>query len=87
MPIYTIIAPDDSTLQDSELRKSFPDAIVLRPGAAWFVKTAVPTCAEVRDLVRESSEDRTTCVVVKTTEYNGYAKRDVWEKMEAWERE
>ena len=41
-----------------------------------------------RDQIRKATTPTggRTCVVVKAKEYNGYAKRDVWEKLEAWER-
>ena len=88
MPIYLIIAPDDSTLRDEDVGNLFDDRILVRSDAVWLVKTPVSTCAEVRDRIRASPTPRgRTCVVVKAKEYNGYAKRDVWEKLEAWERD
>ena len=88
MPIYMIIAPDDSTLRDADVGNLFDDRILVRSDAVWLVKTPIPTCGEVRDRIRESPTlQGRTCVVVKTREYNGYAKRDVWEKLESWERD
>ena len=87
MPIYTIIAPDDSTLTDQDIASLFPGkTIPIRSNAAWMVQTGTPTCADVRDKIRDTSAP-TTCVVVKATVYNGYSKRSMWEKLEAWERE
>ena len=88
MPIYMIMGPDGSTLRDADIKDLFDDVILIRSDAVWIVKTPVQTCAEIRDRVRKATTPTggRTCVVVKAKEYNGYAKRDVWEKLEAWER-
>lgn len=87
MPNYVIIAPTNSTLSDKTISDLFPDRqLVIRPGAAWAVSTALLTCADVRDHVRSEESPERHVVVVKATEYNGYAKREIWDKMEAWER-
>ena len=88
MLIYAIIAPEDSSLDTHDVRSAFGDSpaeMIPLSTNAWLVKTRIPTCAEVRDQVRNVKPG--TCVAAKATEYNGYAKRDVWEKLEAWERE
>lgn len=71
------------------------------PNVAWAVSASQLTCADVRNrldappgaLLAQAIEGagrtlagRTLCVVVKAIEYNGYASRDLWEKLEAWER-
>ena len=87
MPIYTIIAPGESSLTDQEVESLFPGkTVTIRPNAAWMVQTETPTCSDVRDLIR-GTPNPSTCVVVKATEYNGYTKRSLWERLEAWERE
>ena len=88
MPNYVIIAPQDSTLNDRVVHSKFQRAIAIRPDSSWAVSTPHTTCADVREHLVGSGADgpKTLCVVVKATEYNGYAKRDLWEKLEAWER-
>ena len=83
-----IMAPEGSTLRNADIETLFEDRINVRSDAAWMVKASIPTCAEVRDLVRGANPPPgRTCIVVKAKEYNGYAKRDVWEKLETWERD
>ena len=85
MPVYMILAPNNSTLEDSDIEGLFEHRIQLRPDVSWMVMTPIPTCSEVRDRIRAEHPGR-TCVIVKAKEYNGYAKRDIWEKLEAWEQ-
>ena len=89
MANYVIIAPLDSLLTDKDISETFDTFLAIYPGRAWALSTSLPTCAEVRDKLRppeDASKVGKTCVVVKATEYNGYAKKEIWEKMEAWER-
>ncbi len=87
MTNYVIIAPPSSSLSNEAVQRLFRSdrSIQIVPGVAWAVASELYTCAEVRDKIRSGS-DETTCVVVKATEYNGYAKRELWEKLESWER-
>ena len=88
MTNYVIIAPPKSTLTDAIIRSKFTDRnITISSGVAWAVSSNFLTCSDVRDHIRSPRAEGRTCVVVKATEYNGYAQRDIWEKMEAWERE
>jgi len=84
---YVIIAPPESLLTDQAISTIFDRSIAIRPGCAWAVSTSLLTCADVRKaLVGGQDPPSSLCVVVKATEYNGYAKRELWEKLEAWER-
>ena len=85
MPNYIIIAPSDSILSDVDILNRFERFFAIIPDSAWAISTPLPTCADVRDSVRQEPSVGKTCVVVKVTEYNGHAKRDLWEKLEAWE--
>ena len=86
MTNYMIIAPANSMLTSKDVSEKFQNQLVLYPDHAWAISSSLPTCAEVRDYLRSPEAEGRTCVVVKATEYNGYAKREIWEKMEAWER-
>lgn len=86
MPIYMILAPANSSLRDADIEGLFKHSLQLRSDVAWMVATPIATCAEVRDRIRPEPVPGRTCVVVKSKEYNGYAKRDIWEKLEAWEQ-
>ena len=89
MTNYVIIAPLNSAISDLVVGVKFPDHISIVPGIVWAVGTTLGTCADVRDLLGVNPNlgtDRPTCVIVKATEYNGYASRDLWEKLALWER-
>ena len=89
MTNYVIIALPDSTISDQVVEVNFPDHISIVPGIVWAVGTTLGTCADVRDRLGVNPNlgtDRPTCVIVKVTEYNGYASRDLWEKLALWER-
>ena len=85
MQIYVIIAPHDSSLSDEHVSKKFTDWVSIIPDRSWAISTKLSTCADVRDTLR-MDDSTASCVVVKATEYNGYAKRALWEKLESWER-
>ncbi len=89
MPSYVIIAPPHSTLSDQVVKGHFPNHVSIVPGSVWAVGTPLETCADVRDKLGSApgaEPARPTCVVVKATEYNGYASRDLWERLALWER-
>ena len=86
MTNYVIIAPPESALSDSLVDDRFDRWIAIIPDRAWAVSTPLGTCADVRDRLRSKPSSENSCVVVKANEYNGYAKRDLWEKLEEWER-
>lgn len=88
MPSYVIVAPPESALSDSLVAERFNRSIAIIPDRAWAVSTPFGTCADVRDRLRlgAAPSSKILCVVVKATEYNGYAQRDLWEKLEEWER-
>lgn len=86
MPSYVIIAPPESALSDSLVDDKFDRWIAIIPNRAWAVSTSLGTCADIRDRLRSKPSSEDSCVIVKATEYNGYAKRDLWEKLEEWER-
>ena len=86
MPNYVIIAPSDSDLSEGDVQAKFERWLTIVPGHVWAVSTTISTCSDVRDSLRSKSDIGKTCVIVKANEYNGYARRDLWEKLEAWER-
>ena len=89
MTNYVIIAPPSSTLSDQLIGGHFSEYVSIVPGIVWAVGTTLGTCADVRDMLEANPDrgtDRPTCVVIKATEYNGYASRDLWEKLALWER-
>ena len=89
MTNYVIIAPTNSTLSDDHVGEQFPRNVPIVPGCAWAIGTVLGTCGEVRDKLGANpteGSDRPTCVVVKANEYNGYASKDLWEKLALWER-
>lgn len=89
MTSYLIIAPPNSPLSDQQIATFFPNHVLIVPGSVWAVGTPLATCSDVRDLLGANPSHgpaRPTCVVVKVTEYNGYASRDLWEKLALWDR-
>ena len=90
MPNYVIIAPADSNLTDERIASKFERSMAIRPDCAWAVSTPISTCADVRkELVGADPPDgpQRLCVIVKANEYNGYATRELWEKLEVWGRD
>ena len=53
----------------------------------WFVAPPEPTtCSDIIDeLGLAESALGTHCVVVKLTDYNGWAEQALWEKLSLWE--
>ena len=85
MTIYVIIAPPGSTLSDESVSQKFADWLSIIPNHSWAIATTLPTCADIRDNLRVD-DSSVSCVVIKVTDYNGYAKRELWQKLESWER-
>ena len=86
MPNYVVIAPPNSTLSDSSIRDEFDHWFPIIPNQTWAIYTPIETCSDVRDKLRSEPAEGKSCVVVKVTEYNGYANKDIWEKLESWRR-
>ncbi len=86
MTNYAIIAPPDSTLTAERVQGVFSNNIDIVPESVWAVGTDLATCSDVRNALADSPSNPTVCVVLKITEYNGHARRDLWEKLSAWER-
>ena len=80
---YVIVAPLDSDLSDESISLTFDKWISIAPDNAWVVSTDHQTCGDVRDALRERSE-KASCVIFLVTEYNGFASRDLWEKLGVW---
>ena len=80
---YLIVAPSNSSLSVEIIKRTFDKWITIAPNHAWAVSTDHQTCADVRDAIREDSTGA-SCVVFLVTEYNGFAPRDIWEKLRAW---
>ena len=86
MPNYFIIAPADSALTDHAVEEKFPRQFVIRPNSAWAVSSSHLTCSDVRESLSDAAAGQLPCIVVKANDYNGWAKRELWEKLDAWKR-
>ncbi len=89
MNSYVIIATPGSTLTEKTVRDVFPDLIDIVPGVSWAIGTSTGTCADVRNLLGADPklpDPKPSCVVLRVSEYNGYAKRELWDKFALWER-
>ena len=79
---YIIIATDDSMLSDTDIAQAFGEKMFTINEKAWAVGTDILTCGSVRDRIKHTANH--SCVVVKATDYNGYASKDLWEQLTAW---
>ena len=88
VPSYAIILPDGSNLAGnaSRVAEAFQKHYVLNPNAV-AVHSAAPTCGAVRDQVTALSDHpgTPTCMVVKISEYDGLAPRELWDLLNVWE--
>lgn len=84
MSNYFIIAPADSTLTDRDVKAKFPRQFVIKPNSAWAVSSSHLTCSDVRESLSDAAGGQLPCIVVRATDYNGWAKRELWEKLDAW---
>ena len=92
MPNYVVIAPPGSELSDRIIGSKFERWITISPDHAWAISSSIETCGDIRKRLQFPPPAEgtacvmVTCVVVKARQYNGYANRDLWEKLELWER-
>lgn len=88
MPSYAIILPEGSGLAGnaSHVASAFQKHYVLNQNAV-VVHSAAPTCGAVRDQVTALSDPpgAPTCMVVKISEYDGLAPRELWDLLNVWE--
>ena len=84
MSNYFIIAPADSTLTDHAVQAKFPRQFVIKPNSAWAVSSNLLTCSDVRESLSDAVDGQLPCIVVRATDYNGWAKRELWERLDAW---
>lgn len=81
---YVIIAPTGSRLTEEHVKKAFDRVFTITDGFAWAVGADEATCSDVRDKLGPRVPGQSS-VIVKATEYNGYASKDLWEKLAVWE--
>lgn len=84
MPNYFIIAPEDSSLTDRAVQAKFDRAFVISPNTAWAVSSELLTCSDVREHLSAAFDQKLPCIIVRAKDYNGWAKRELWEKLDAW---
>ena len=86
MNCFLIALRPDSKVGESAIHGTFPDHHILIQEGLWAVAGTQSTCADVcKDLEIGSPEG--IGVVVKITEYNGFAERTLWERLNEWERD
>ena len=84
MNCFLIALRPDSKVGESAIQGAFPDRHILIQEGLWAVAGAQSTCADVcKDL--QIGQPEGIGVVVKITEYNGFAERTLWERLNEWE--
>lgn len=89
MNCYLVALPPDSAVQEDSIRKNFPERHVPVQGGVWVVAGSQPTCADVCKTLGIGPKGGTDAIgiVIKMSEYNGFAERTLWERLNVWEDE
>ena len=84
MNCFLVALPPDGKVGEPAIREAFPNRHILIQDGLWAVAGTQSTCADVcSDL--KIGQPEGIGVVVKMTEYNGFAQRTVWERLNEWE--
>ncbi len=88
MNCFLIALPPDGSVTESVVSKTFGERRHKIQEGVWVVAGQCETCADVNEKIGIGIQDNpaSTGVVVKLSEYNGFAPRSLWEKLAAWER-
>lgn len=89
MNCYLVAIPPDSAVQEDSIRKQFPERHWLVQERVWIVAGSQPTCIDVCKRLGIGPKGGTDAIgiVIKMNEYNGFAQRTLWEKLNVWEDE
>ena len=85
---YLVISPHEGSVDAAAIEKAFAGRHhELVPGHVWAVAASFTTAVDVCEALglggfAEGSD--LTGVVVKMSDYNGYAERGLWERLRAW---
>ena len=81
MDCYLVVFEDED---DTSFMKGAFENSYLFSDSAWVVAPQDrTTCGDIVDKLKEHLPDP-TCIVVKLTEYNGWAEQGMWEKILLW---
>ena len=89
MNCYLIALPPDSVVGGDSIQKNFSERHVLVQEGVWIVAGSQPTCADVCRALGIGSKGRADAIgiVLKMSEYNGFAERTLWERLNVWGEE
>lgn len=82
-----MILPAGRAADTAELQNAFPKHYEIIPGTVWAVAGPHETCLAVcKDLKLGGlgPDNDTSGVVVKASEYYGFADRGLWDSLGAW---
>ena len=86
MQCFLVAIPPGSSIKASSIGETFPEHHQILPGLVWAVAGDQRTCVDVCEALGIGSNGLETLgVVVRMAEYNGFADRALWEKLNAWE--
>ncbi len=90
MYTYAIILPTGSTVTEEDVQAIFPggDCIEAVDGAVWLAGSKLETCADVSEKFKSPGKEHhpeKTHIVLKITEFNGFANVSLWQKLIAWQ--
>lgn len=87
MNCYLVALPPDSAVREASIREKFPERHVPIQEGVWVVAGSQPTCADVCKTLGIGPKGDAIGIVIKMSEYNGFAQRTLWERLNLWEDE
>ena len=86
MNCFLVALRPNGKVGESAIQRAFPDRHTAIQEGVWVVSGTQSTCADVcEDLGIGQPEG--LGVVVKMAEYNGFAERTLWERLNTWEQD
>ncbi len=85
MTLYIVIRPDvPGAIDPLSVAAQFPNRCYeIVPGRVWAIATPLLTCHDVCQALG-IGDDGPTCVVVRMSDYYGFANRALWESLRVW---
>ena len=87
--LYVVINPGMPGVDAATVAEVFPNRHhEIVPGRVWAVAGPQATCVDVCEALKLGGfapESITVGIVVRMSEYNGYADRGLWERVRVWQ--